>query len=158
MVKSHRILKFLFSTTLSGSCSYQSLALLNPSVSQNRQDLPTLSCLRLYSFSARLPYSLTIGDIVSFLVPHILQRGNSAVLSILYLNSLYRLLLGTTYQSLSASFQITFSHPSPCVVLIIVLHISSKLSMHSFCSPFIFSSFFFNFPEFFRVNCFPRVL
>ena len=50
----------------------------------------------------------------------------------------YRLFLGTTYQSLGGSFQITFPHPFPCVVLILVLHISSKLSMHSFCSPFIF--------------------
>ena len=38
----------LSTTTISGSCSYQSLALLNPSFSQNCQC--TLSCLRLYSF------------------------------------------------------------------------------------------------------------
>ena len=37
-----------------------------------------------------------------------------------------------------ASFQITFSHSSLCVALILVLHISSKLSMHSFCNLFIF--------------------
>ena len=47
----------------------------------------------------------------------------------------YRLFLG-----LGASFQINFSHPSPCVVLNLVLHISSKLSMHSFCSPFFLCS------------------
>ena len=66
---------------------------------------------------------------------------------VLNIVSPYRLFLGTTYQSLSASFQVTFSHPSPCVVLILVLHISSKLSMHSFCIPFIFlcpSLIFFN--------------
>ena len=38
--------------------------------------------------------------------------------------SLYGLFLGTTYQRLGTSFQITFSHPSPCVVLILLLHIS----------------------------------
>ena len=41
--------------------------------------------------------------------------------------NLYRLFLGTTYQSLGASFQVTFSHPSLCVVLILVLHISGEL-------------------------------
>ena len=39
------------------------------------------------------------------------------------------------------------------VVLIFVLHISRKLSMYVFSSPFIFSSFFLSFLEFFRVNC-----
>ena len=43
----------------------------------------------------------------------------------------HRLFQGTTYQSLNASFQITFSYPSPCVVLILV-PISSKLSKHYF--------------------------
>ena len=78
IVKSHRILKFSLSTTLSGSCSYQSLALLNPSLSQNYQciHLPILSCLYLYSFWASLPHSL---NIVSFLVPHIQQRSELAV-------------------------------------------------------------------------------
>ena len=62
MVKSHKILKFSFSTTFFITCSYQSLALLNPSFSQNCQCtyLPSLSCLRLYSFWACLPHSLTI--------------------------------------------------------------------------------------------------
>ena len=73
MVKFHRILKFLFSATLSGSCH----ALFSPSFSQNCQCtyLPTLSCLCLYSFWASMSHSLTVWDIVSFLVPHILQRG-----------------------------------------------------------------------------------
>ena len=66
----------------------------------------------------------------------------------------YRLLLGTTYQSLGASFQISFSDPSPCVILILALHISSKLSIHALCNPFIFSLLFFSFLEFFRLNCF----
>ena len=59
-------LKFLFSATLSESCSYQKFALLNPSFSQNCHYtyLSTLSCLCLYSFSASLPHSLTISDIV----------------------------------------------------------------------------------------------
>ena len=137
MVKSHRILKFSFSTTPSGSCSYQRLALLNPSFSQNCHcaHLPTLSCLLLYSFWASLPHSLTIW--VSFLyhTSYILGSFVNVVLDIV---SSYRLFLDTTYQSLGASFWITFSYSSPCVVLILVLHISSKLFMHCFCSPFIF--------------------
>ena len=77
MVKSHRILNFLFSTMLSGSCSYQSLALLNP----------ILHC----HASVCTPFGqvchnvLIIWDIVSFLVPYIVQRSDSGVLSILYL-------------------------------------------------------------------------
>ena len=86
--KSHRIFKFLFWTTLSGSCSYQSLALLNASFSHNCQFtyFPTVLCLYLYCFWASLPLSLTIiWDIVSFLVPHMLQKGEPLVLLILYL-------------------------------------------------------------------------
>ena len=72
--------------------------------------------------------------------------------------SSYRLFLGTTYQSLGASFQITFSHPPPCVVLIIVLHISSKLSMHYFFQSVHFLlMFYFSFLQFFS-QLFPRVL
>ena len=73
--------------------------------------LPTLSCLRLYSFWASLPHSLTIWDIVSFLALHIQQRGYSPVLFVNILLekvSSYRLFLGTSFQSLGASFQITF--------------------------------------------------
>ena len=68
--------------------------------------------------------------------------------------TLYGLFHGTTYQSLGESFQITFSHLLPCLVCICVLHISSKLSMHSFGSLFIFSLFFCSFLEFIRVNFF----
>ena len=68
--------------------------------------------------------------------------------------TLYGLFHGTTYQSLRESFQITFFHLSPCLVCICVLHISSKLSMHSFGSLFIFSLFFCSFLEFFRVKFF----
>ena len=66
MVKSEKVLKFLFSTTLSESCSYQKFALLNPSLSQNCHYtyLSTLSRLRLYPFWASLPHSLTVSDIV----------------------------------------------------------------------------------------------
>ena len=81
-------------------------------------------------------------------------RQGSFVNNVLDIVSPYKLFLGTTYQSLGASFQITFSHAPPCVLLIFVLHISTKLSMYSFCSPFIFSMFFFSFLEFFRVSCF----
>ena len=79
------------STTLSGSCSYQTCSsLLNPSFSQSCQCtcLPALSCLCLYSFWASLPHWLTIWDVVSFFVPHVLQRGDLAVLSISYLMQL----------------------------------------------------------------------
>ena len=68
--------------------------------------------------------------------------------------TLYGLFHGTTYQSFCESFQITFFHLSPCLVCICVLHISSKLSMHSFGSLFIFSLFFCSFLEFIRVNFF----
>ena len=77
-------------------------------------------------------------------------RFANIVLDIL---SSYRLFLGTTYQSLCASFQITFSHSPRCVVLVLVLHVSCKLTMYFFCSPFIFS-LFFSFLEFFKVNFF----
>ena len=53
--------------------------------------------------------------------------------------SSYRLFLGATYQCLCASFQLTFSHPSQCVVLILSLHISNKLTMYFF---FVVYSFF----------------
>ena len=67
----------------------------------------------------------------------------------------YGLFHSTTYQSLRESFQITFFRLSPCLVCICVLHISSKLLMHSFGSLFIFSLFFCSFLEFFRVKFFP---
>ena len=39
----------------------------------------------LVLLSASLPHSLTIQDIVSFLVPHIIQRGDTLDLSISHL-------------------------------------------------------------------------
>ena len=87
VVKFHRIFKFPFSTTFSCSFSYQSLALLNLSSPQNYHVHTFLhyhvSCL--YSIRASLPHLLTMSDIVSFFVPHILQKCDSAVLSIFYL-------------------------------------------------------------------------
>ena len=56
---------------------------------------------------------------------------------VLDITSVYRPFLGTTYQSLSASFQITFSHP--CVVLILAF-----ISLENCpCILFTFHSFFF---------------
>ena len=42
----------------------------------------------------------------------------------------YRPFLGTTYESLGVSFQITFSHPSPRVVVILVLYIKKNYYSH----------------------------
>ena len=117
------------------------------------------------SYTIMLPFVILLGKFARFnhYMRHILisctthptkGRLNSNVNVLLDIVNPYGLLLGTTYQSLGALFQITFSHPSLCVVCIIVFHISSKLSMHCFRSPFIFSLVFFSFLEFFRLNCF----
>ena len=62
-VKSHSILKFSLSTTPSGFCSHQLLALSNPHLPQSCRWIyrATLSCLPLYSVCASLPHSLTTG-------------------------------------------------------------------------------------------------
>ena len=56
-VKSHSFLKFSLSSTHSGLCLYQLLALSNPHLPQSCQWIysATLSCLPLYSVCARLP-------------------------------------------------------------------------------------------------------
>ena len=158
MVKSHRILNFYFLIALSGSCSYQNLPLLNPSYSQNCR----CSYIIMSPFVLLLGKFTTCTDYMGYSLISCTTHSTKGwlgsfvniVLIVLDLVSMYRLFLGTTYKSFGASFQIIFSHPSPCFVLILVLHISSKFSMHSFCSPFIFSLFFISFLEFFTVNCF----
>ena len=86
IVKSHSILKFSLSTTPSGFCSYQLLALSNSHLPQSCQWIhrATFSCLPLYSVSASLLHSLTIWATVSPLLPHILHRVDSAVWSMWY--------------------------------------------------------------------------
>ena len=117
------------------------------------------------SYTILLLFAILLGKFATFnhYMRHILicctthptkGRLDSNVNVLLDLVNPYGPSLGTTYQSLGALFQITFSHPSLCVVCILVFHISSKLSIHCFCSPFIFSLLFFSFLEFFRVNCF----
>ena len=113
-VKSYSILKFSLSSTPSGFCSCQLLALSNPHLPQSCQWIyrAPLSCFRSYSVCASLPHSLTSWATVSPLLPQILHIvGFYCVINmksrIICSQSLF---LGATYQGLSTSFQISFSN------------------------------------------------
>ena len=96
--------------------------------------LPTLSCFHLYSFWASLPNSL---ESLNFCTTHPRKRQLTSFVNIaLDMFILYRLLVGSTYQRLGASFQITFSHPSSCVVILVILFLANSscilFSVYSF--------------------------
>ena len=96
--------------------------------------LPTLSCFHLYSFWASLPNSL---ESLNFCTTHPRKRQLTSFANIaLDMFILYRLFLGMTYQRLGASFQITFSHPSSCVVILVILFLANSscilFSVYSF--------------------------
>ena len=55
--------------------------------------LTTISCLLVYSFCANISHSLTIWNIVSLFVLHILQSGDWAVLSLLYFHIVWSICL-----------------------------------------------------------------
>ena len=133
----------MFWTTLPGSCSYQAslywiVAFHKTTSVHNFLHYHSSFVLLLSKFvtvTHHMRYSLISctkhaakGWLASFV---------NIVLDVL---SSYRLFLGTIYQSLSASFQITFPHPSPCVVLILSLYIYHKLLMFFFF--FLGHSFF----------------
>ena len=90
IVTSHRVLHTSFAITLSGSCSYHCGA-------------PSKTCLAhshhwIY-LQANTLHSLAIRDTVSFSTPHVLDRGDSAVLSTymkFHIVSPQRLFLNTT--------------------------------------------------------------
>ena len=141
-LKSHSILKFSLSTTLSGFCSYQLLALSNPHLPQSCQLIyrATLSCLSLCSICASLLHSLTTWATVSPLLPHILHKGDSAVWSIWNLITCSQsLFLGATYQGPSwvHPFKSPFCSSLPGSILINAFLSSHILPMHSFLLPFI---------------------
>ena len=141
-LKSHSILKFSLSTTPSGFCSYQLLALSNPHLPQSCQWIyrATLSCLSLCSICASLLHSLTTWATVSPLLPHILHKGDSAVWSIWNLITCSQsLFLGATYQGPSwvHPFKSPFCSSLPGSILINAFLSSHILPMHSFLLPFI---------------------
>ena len=92
--------------------------------------LPTLSWFHLYSFWASLSNLL---ESLNFCTTH---PRKSFVNIALDMFILYRLFVGSTYQRLGASFQITFSHPSSCVVILVILFLANSscilFSVYSF--------------------------
>ena len=87
MLKSHRSLCESFSRTGTGLCIYHLFVWLNWNFLHISQwiNLPTQSCLVLYSFCANLLHSLIMGLIVSSLSSHSLHLLFCCILSILAL-------------------------------------------------------------------------
>ena len=118
IVKSHSILEFSLSTTLSGFCSYQLLALSNPHLPQSYQWIyrATLSCVPSFIFCLRQLTALThhMGHRFSLTSAHSAQTGFCCAINvkprIIHSQSLF---LGATYQGLSTSFQISLCNPLP---------------------------------------------
>ena len=142
MVKYHRILKFLFSTTPSGSCSYQSLALLNLSFSQNYHsaNLPTLSCLfvlllgKFTTFTHYMRYSLIS------CTTHPTKGWHASFVNIaLDIVSLYRLFLGTNIKGSMHPFKLPFL----IHLHVLFLSLSSISLANCPCILFAVHSFFF---------------
>ena len=146
IVKSHSILEFSLSTTLSGFCSYQLLALSNPHLPQSCQWIyrATLSCLPLYSVCASLPHSVTtcMGHRFSLTSAHSAQRGFCCAINVKpRIIRSQRLFLSATYQGPSTSFQISLCKPLPSTIPVNTFLFSHILPMHSFLLPFILHLF-----------------
>ena len=99
-VKSHSILKFSLSTTLSDFCSYQLLGLSNPHLPQICQWTyrATLLCLPLYSVCAGYRLTHHIGHFYSFTSAHSTQKGFCRVINVKsHIICSQKLFLGGTY-------------------------------------------------------------
>ena len=113
-VKSHSILKLSLFTTPSGFCSYQLLALSNSYLPPSCQWIyrATLSCLPLYCLRQLTALTRHMGYRFSLTPAHSTQRGFCCVINVKFrIICSQSLFLGAAYQSLSTSFQISFSNP-----------------------------------------------
>ena len=146
-VKSYSILKFSLSSTPSGFCSCQLLALSNPHLPQSCQRIyrAPLSCFPSYSVCASLPHSLTSWATVSPLLPHILHNvGFCCVINMKsHIICSQSLFLGATYHGLSTTFDFSFCNPLPSSIPVNTFLSSHILPMHSFLLPFILRLLYF---------------
>ena len=108
--------------------------LVSPGFSEKYQCtcLPTLSCFHFYSFWESLPNSL---ESLIFCTTNPTKRWLLINIA-LDMFILYRPFVDSTYQRLGTSFQITFSHPSSCVVILVVLFLANSSCILFYVCPF----------------------
>ena len=141
-MKSHSIFKFSLSTPLPPNSVVSSFKF----TTKLSVDIPCQVSMPSFIFCLRQLTALTrhMGHRFSLTPAHSTQRGFCCVINVKFrIICSQGLFLGAAYQSLSTSFQISFSNPLPSYIPVNTFLSSHILPIHSFLLPFILCLIYF---------------